>query len=267
MSTYTQGHHESVLRSHRWRTAENSGAYLLPHLSSGLRVLDVGCGPGTITADFARIVGASGAVLGTDRSAEVIDLARADHASNVGNLRFEVQDVMHLGLPDDSYDVVHAHQVLQHLQDPVAALREMARVTRPGGLIAVRDADYAAMVWHPADPALDRWLELYRTVARGNGCEPDAARHLLGWALQAGFQAPEASASAWCYATSEERQWWGGLQADRITASAVADQALGAGLTDRDGLDRMAAAWRRWMLEPDAWFAILNGEILYRLPD
>src|SRR5690348_13442980 len=56
MATYTHGHHESVLRSHRWRTAENSAAYLLPHLSSGATVLDIGCGPGTITADLAALV-------------------------------------------------------------------------------------------------------------------------------------------------------------------------------------------------------------------
>ena len=52
-AVYTHGHHESVLRSHRWRTAENSAGYLLPRLKSGDRLLDVGCGPGTITADLA----------------------------------------------------------------------------------------------------------------------------------------------------------------------------------------------------------------------
>ena len=49
---YTHGHHESVLRSHRWRTAANSCAYLLPHLRPDMSLLDVGCGPGTITADL-----------------------------------------------------------------------------------------------------------------------------------------------------------------------------------------------------------------------
>ena len=56
MTVYTHGHHESVLRSHRWRTLENSAAYLLPHLSPDFQVLDVGCGPGTITADLASRV-------------------------------------------------------------------------------------------------------------------------------------------------------------------------------------------------------------------
>src|SRR5262245_33426749 len=60
---YIHGHHQSVLRSHRSRTAANSDAYLLPHLQAGMTVLDVGCGPGTITCDLADVV-APGQVLG-----------------------------------------------------------------------------------------------------------------------------------------------------------------------------------------------------------
>src|SRR4051794_23454404 len=132
MDTYTHGHADSVLQSHRWRTVENSAAYLAPHLRPGLGVLDVGCGPGTITVDLAERV-APGRVVGLDVSADPLDEARALAAGRGVQVPFEVGDVYALGAPDDSFDVVHAHQVLQHLTDPVAALREMARVCRPGG--------------------------------------------------------------------------------------------------------------------------------------
>ena len=135
--TYTHGHHESVLRSHRWRTVDNSAAYVIPHLRPGARVLDVGCGPGTITVEFAARV-APGAVLGVDRADDIVDDARraADDAAST-NVQFDVGDVYDLDLPDASFDVVHAHQVLQHLGDPVAALREMRRVCAADGVIAV----------------------------------------------------------------------------------------------------------------------------------
>src|ERR1044071_82137 len=103
---YTHGHHESVLRAHRWRTVENSAAYLIPHLRAGVRLLDVGCGPGTITADFARRLG-SDAVLGIDASADVIAEARRDHPG----VSFATGDVYRLDLAEASFDVVHAHQV------------------------------------------------------------------------------------------------------------------------------------------------------------
>jgi ubiquinone/menaquinone biosynthesis C-methylase UbiE len=134
--TYTHGHHESVLRSHKWRTVDNSAAYLAPHLTTGISVLDVGCGPGTITADIGRRV-APGRVLGIDASAKVIEEARRDAAGG-SNVEFSVGDLCALPIDDDTFDIVHAHQVLQHLPDPVAALREMKRVCKPGGLVAAR---------------------------------------------------------------------------------------------------------------------------------
>src|SRR5205807_5358631 len=127
-------------------------------------------------------------------------------------------------LPDDSFDVVHAHQVLQHVADPVRALAEMRRVCRPGGIVAARDGDYAGFTWYPEVPALDGWLALYRTVARRNGGEPDAGRRLLSWARAAGFTDVTPGASTWCFATPDDRQWWGRLWADRIRYSDLAGQ-------------------------------------------
>ena len=262
--TYTHGHHESVLRSHQWRTAANSAAYLLPHLRPGLRLLDIGCGPGTITLDLAAAV-APGRVLGVDVVAEPLAAARAAAAARGDTTtEYAVGDVYALDLPDDAFDVVHAHQVLQHLSDPVAALREMRRVCVPGGLVAARDADYAAMVWYPADPRLDRWREVYEAVARGNHAEPDAARHLLAWAHTAGFEEVTCSVTTWCYASPQERAWWGGLWADRTTQSALATQAVERGVATTGERAEMAQGWRDWAAHPDGWFAVVNGEVLAR---
>jgi ubiquinone/menaquinone biosynthesis C-methylase UbiE len=259
--SYTHGHHESVLRSHKWRTVENSAAYLAPHLRAGVQVLDVGCGPGTITADIAARV-APGRVLGVDAAAAVIADARA--STGAPNVEFAVGDVYALDVADASFDVVHAHQVLQHLPDPVGALREMRRACRPGGIVAARDSDYAAFTWYPADPRLDAWLSLYRTVARANRGEPDAARFLLAWAHAAGFTDVRPSASVWCFATPEERTWWGELWADRMTESSVAEQAVRDGYATTAELAAIAGAWRAWAAHPDGWFAVLHGEILCR---
>ncbi|MFC0531136.1 methyltransferase domain-containing protein [Phytohabitans kaempferiae] len=260
MATYTHGHHESVLRSHKWRTVENSAAYLLDHLAPGLAVLDVGCGPGTITADLARLV-APGRVTAVDTSEAVLDEAR--RTAGLANVEFAVADVHALDFPDGSFDVVHAHQVLQHVGDPVRALAEMRRVCRPGGIVAARDSDYAAMTWYPEVPELDAWLALYRDVARRNGGEPDAGRRLHAWARQAGFREVAVTASVWCFASDEDRGWWGGMWADRVTHSAIAGQALAAGYS-REELERISSGWRKWSAVEDGWFAILHGEVLCR---
>src|SRR5271166_2880185 len=197
---YSHGHHESVLRSHVWRTAKNSAGYLLETLRPGMCVLDVGCGPGTITLDLAALV-APGRVIGIDISEEVLGQAEALRTERqTANAEFSTGDVYQLDFPDSSFDVVHAHQVLQHLTDPVAALRELGRVLRPDGVLAVRDGDYGAFTWWPADPLLDRWLEIYHLVTARNGAQADAGRRLLSWVRAAGFSDTAVSTSTWTFA-------------------------------------------------------------------
>ncbi|MVA75673.1 methyltransferase domain-containing protein [Auraticoccus sp. F435] len=261
MTRYTHGHAESVLRSHASRTAENSAAYLLPRLRPGDRLLDVGAGPGTITADLVELV-APGRVTALEADEAALAHTRAGLEARGVEGDLVVGDVQALDLPDDSFDVVHAHQVLQHVADPVQALREMARVTRPGGLVAVRDSDYSAFTWWPPTPELDDWMSLYQQIARRNGGEPDAGRRLLSWARQAGLTEVEATSSTWCYAGPEQRRWWGGMWADRIVDSAMAEQAVVEQHTTRQHLQRISDGWRRWAEQPDGWFSLLHAELL-----
>ena len=263
-TAYTHGHHESVLRSHRRRTAENSAAYLVAHLRPGMTVLDVGCGPGTITADLAERV-APGTVTAIDSSAAVLEqAARLASERGLENVEFAVADVHALDFPSGTFDVVHAHQVLQHVADPVRALREMRRVCRPGGLVAARDGDYHGFTWYPELPELTAWMALYQRCARANGGEPDAGRRLMAWAREAGFTDITPSASVWCHADEADRAYWGGMWADRVVSSALAEQALRDGYATEQELRAISDAWRRWAADPDGRPAILHGEILCR---
>lgn len=264
-AVYTHGHHESVLRSHRWRTAANSAAYLIGELRPGMAVLDVGCGPGTITADLAALV-APGTVTGVDTTRDILDQASAVAAERgLENVGFATADVHALEFADDSFDVVHAHQVLQHVGDPVRALSEMRRVCRPGGVVAVRDSDYAAMTWYPEVPGLDDWQDLYGRVARGNGGEPDAGRRLLSWARRAGFTDIAPTAGTWCFATPETRAWWSGLWADRTVGSVYAKLAVDGAHATTEELTAVAASWRAWGELDDAWFLVPHGELICRV--
>jgi SAM-dependent methyltransferase len=258
-ATCAQGQHESVLR-----TAADAAGYLLPRLEPGSSVLDIGCGPGTITADLAELV-APGKVLAVDLFVDVLDVARAEIARrNLSNVTFAAADVHRLDVADGVFDVVHAHQVLQHVADPVQALREMRRVCRPGGIVAARDADYAGFAWFPELPALDLWRDLYRRAARANRGEPDAGRRLLSWAVAAGFEDITPTGSVWCYATPATRDWWGRMWADRILHSGVARELLRLGLATIAQLEEISAAWLTWAAAPDGWLSIPHGEILCR---
>ncbi len=261
---YSHGHHESVLRSHSWRTVENSAAYLAPFLSSGTTVLDVGCGPGTITIDIAARVSPA-KVVGMDASDEVIEKATELAAErDIDNVEFVVGNAYELDYEDESFDVVHAHQVLQHVSDPVGLLREMRRVRTLDGVVAARDVDYGACFWHPASEGLDRWLELLRAVYQSNDTEPDAGRRMKSWAMDAGFADVVSTASIWTFNSEADREWWGSMWESRILQSALAVDAIDAGLAHQDDLIDISRAWRDWINEPDGWLAMPHGEVICR---
>jgi len=260
---YTHGHHESVLRSHEWRTAENSAAYLLPHLAPGLSLLDVGSGPGTITVDLAQRL-APGRVKGVDAAADVVAKAAALAAQRgVVDVEFAVGDAYALDAADGEYDIVHAHQVLQHLERPVDALREFGRVAGADGLVAARDVDYEGTIWYPLLPALAEWLDLYVRVHRSSSGEPSAGRRLKAWAREAGLRDIVSSASVWVFESPDDRAFWGGMWADRVVQSAFADRARAIGADDAQ-LERISDGWREWAERPDAWLLMPHGEILAR---
>ncbi|UTT61396.1 class I SAM-dependent methyltransferase [Microcella humidisoli] len=260
-ATYTHGHHASVLAAHRWRTIANSAAYLEPRLGAGRSLLDVGCGPGTITAELAGRL-APGRVVGLDAATDAIDAARR-HAAEVGAAaQFAVGDAMALPFPDASFDIVHTHQTLQHVGDPVGMLREMARVAGPQGIVAAREVDYSATTWFPLLPGLDLWLDLYRRVHRGNGGEPDAGRHLKAWAVAAGLEASALTASVWLFSEPEDRAWWGGAWAERVLHSAFARSAIDGGHATPDELTAISEAWVQWSRHDDAMLTMTHVELV-----
>ncbi len=265
MTEYTHGHHASVLAAHGRRTIANSAAYLEPHLVAGRSLLDVGCGPGTITADFAARL-APGRVVGVDAAPAAIAAARQNAADRgVGaSLELIVGDALALPVADGDFDVVHAHQTLQHVADPVALLREMSRAAAADGLVAAREVDFSATTWFPLLPGLELWLDVYRRVHRATSGEPDAARHLRAWSRAAGLRDARFTASSWLFTEPDERAWWGGAWADRAVESDFARHAVDGGHARADELQRISAAWREWAAAEDGWFTMTHGELLAR---
>jgi ubiquinone/menaquinone biosynthesis C-methylase UbiE len=146
------------------RTAANEGAFFLPFLRPGMRVLDVGCGFGSITLGLAERI-APGEIVGLDFQPSQIAQAQVLAASRgQRNVRFDVADVYQLPFPDASFDAAFANTVLMHLNQPVRALTEMRRVLRPGGIVGIRDCDWGGRIHAPTTPLLDQW---YAIMVRG----------------------------------------------------------------------------------------------------
>jgi len=259
---YTHGHFGTVVDNHAQRTAANSAAFLLPHLQPTNVVLDIGCGPGTITIDLAEWVTS---VVGLDAAPEAVARAEEESARRAcPNVQFQVASVYELPFDAGTFDVVYAHQLLQHLAEPVAALRETHRVLKPGGMLAVRDADYGTMVHDPHEPQIDLWLDLYHALARSNGGEPDAGRMLTRWVHESGFTEINASTSTWSYSTSDAVAAWSQLWTSRLLEARMGNDLETKGLATRPDIEEMARGWERWAAGPQPFFAFLHGEVLAR---
>lgn len=253
------------------RTVENSAAFVVPHLQPHFHILDIGCGPGTITRGFCPLV-PQGHVTGVDVSEEVIQRARED-ASRLSpappaNISWLVADVLSddgIPFPAGSFDVVYTHQTFIHLPNPRKALREIYRLLKPGGqsFVAMREAD--AFHWWP-DPTggLDLWVKGMSKMMEAQGAHAiPSGRYLHVWAAEAGFprEKMRVGAGATCHANEEERRWWAGLQIERLQSSAVGEKMRQGGMTDEE-MAKVIEALRQWQEDERGWYALLQAEVI-----
>jgi ubiquinone/menaquinone biosynthesis C-methylase UbiE len=258
--TYQLGHHPSVVARHARRTAETAAAFFLPFLKPGMRLLDVGCGPGSITCGLAQRV-APGDTIGIDPSAEVIATAKSlAGATTAPNLSFEVGSVYGSGFGPGTFDAVFAHQVLQHLRHPVEALRQMRSLLAPGGVLGVRVLEWGSTIFYPESKGMRRSLALLFDLTRRDGAEPNAGRHLRRWFREAGFGETRVTASTESDAEADATRARAEMLAGWWLRSGFADRALECGIATRSDLESIAAACRAWGREPDAFFCFSHIE-------
>jgi ubiquinone/menaquinone biosynthesis C-methylase UbiE len=235
------------------RTASHEAAFLLPYLRRGMQLLDVGCGPGSITLGLAEIV-APGQVVGIDIQAAQVEQARAA-AHGIATVRFEVADLYALPFPDASFDGAFANGVLMHLREPVRALAELRRVLRPGGIAGVRDPDLGASLCAPTTPLLEQWLAMRVQVRQHNGGDPFMSRHYRRFLLEAGFTHAEASASVESAGSREGTHRHAAFLKGQL--QGFARTVVTAGWMEQATLDAVVGEIDVWAQRPDAFSATI----------
>ena len=260
---YTTGYSTAAVERYTRRTADQDASFFIPHLNHGMSLLDCGCGPGTITVGLAAVV-SPGQVVGIDIEDSQIERAQA-HAAQQGitNVRFEVGNIYKLPFPDDSFDAVLAHAVLNYLSEPLRALQEMYRVLRPGGIAGVRASDIGGDIFEPNDdPIIGRSREFAARLIQQNGGNPHTGRRLRGLLGAAGFQRVQAWASYDCFGTPELVRYWGERQVGSFTQPPISAQLIELGWANQAELEDIAAYWRSWGERSDAFGARCYGHAI-----
>jgi ubiquinone/menaquinone biosynthesis C-methylase UbiE len=239
------------------RAAATAAAFLLSHLRPGMRLLDCGCGPGAITLGLAEAV-APGEAIGIDLEPTELAKARALAAERgIANVRFETGNVYELPYAGASFDAVYASLVLQYLRDPLAALKEIRRVLKPGGVVGVADYDFGSILVAPLTPLLEEAHGLWLRALEHRGIAIHYARHQRRLLLEAGFARSEGFAYPVGQGSLDATRLWAQVQEQWCRLPAIAETVLGQGWVDVDTWEAMMAEWRAWGERPDAFRAFL----------
>jgi ubiquinone/menaquinone biosynthesis C-methylase UbiE len=234
-------------------------AFLAPYLRAGMRLLDCGCGPGSITVDLAQAV-APGEAIGIDPREDALAQGRAlARERRIANVTFQAASVYQLPYPDGSFDATFACAVLQHLAVPLAALKEMRRVLKPGGVIGIVDGSSTIIFRYPTNPLLEKWDRLRALERAYNTGRPSDAVQLRALLREAGFARTQASGEM----TTEAGPPAGSLEETRRVAQnhlirlrgVLGELAIAQGWTTKQELEQMAEALIAWGEGPDAFYA------------
>ena len=260
--SYTMGYDENFQQLLRRRSADSHAAYLLPHLKPGDRVLDFGCGPGTISVGLAQAVD-PGELYGLDIEESQIEMARAAaQAGGHANATFHVGDVTALPFEDNYFDAAHCHTVLMHLQDVQAALAEVKRVLKPGGLIASRELLASSSFLEPGGPAWEDAWATFTRLLQGNGGHPQMGRELKNALLEAGFSDVRASGSFDYFGSAEDVAFFRGLIDDWFYSPRVIEAVVQYGLASREQFEQWRQGLDEWRDHPGACGGLAFGEAI-----
>ncbi len=234
------------------RTIDSHAAFFKPYLRSPMKLLDCGCGPGTITLGLANAI-APGTVTGIDLGSSQISIARENALEQgITNAEFLEGNIYNLPFSDNSFDAAFSHALLEHLQEPTQALQELFRVLKPDGILGVRTPDWGGFLIAPSSPELDQAISYYKLLQQRNGGNPYVGRQLRGLLREAGFTNIKVSASYECYENLSSIAEYLAL---RIESSQSIDQSVEKGWTDSQSLRAMSKALREWSQHPDGIFA------------
>ena len=187
MENYTLGYDPSALAFVSRRTLDSHGTFFITHLQPGIQVLDVGCGPGSITVGIASRIG-SGSVIGVDMSESQVQLARQSAVEQgASNAQFRAGSAYALPFEDAQFDALFSHALIEHLSEPVRAMREFLRVLKPGGVMGVATPDWSGFLYGPSSPDLVAAVKAFEALQVDNGGDVNVGHKLSQHAVDAGF--------------------------------------------------------------------------------
>ncbi len=259
---YTMGFSEEILEAYKRYTAQSQAAHLLPYLRPGLHVLDFGCGPGTISVGLAKAVD-PGEMHGIDMEPSQVEMARTVAAfQRQENAKFHVADVVDLPFEDGYFDVVHGHDILMYIPDTQAALAELKRVLKPGGIISCREMIGESSFTEPDYGVIRKSWDMFEDLLAADDGHPQIGKELREHLAGAGFTNVRMTGSFQMYSTPADIMFIYNVANKWFLAPEIVEAAIQYGAATRELVDAIGAAYERWKVDDGAVCGLAYGEAI-----
>lgn len=252
---------DALLEFFSQRHARTHAAFFISQLKPGMKVLDCGCGPGSITLDLAELV-FPGKVIGIDIESRHIDWAKQLQLDRkVQNAKFLVADLNDLPFDNGTFDAAFAHGVVEYFKDPVHAFDEIRRVLKDDGVLGARHGDWGGFLFATKNKYAKKAMSIFVKMVKKNGGNPLFGRYQSAYLKMAGFSKVESSASYDCWTpTLEGARRVGEFMKAYFTSKEFVIPALKYGLVDKKILPKVQSAFDDWGIDENVFAAEAWGE-------
>ncbi|KAI6353121.1 hypothetical protein MCOR25_009173 [Pyricularia grisea] len=293
--SYLGRENTELARAFEQRTLDNAVPYLrevLQSLPPNFAMLDVGLGPASITISIAKLY-PQATIIGLDMP-DALELARENiKSAGVKNIELVVGSALDIKavskypvvsdgsksfdnlspeaatLFEHGFDIVHTHQVHEHVRDPVALMKELHDMAKPdGGLVCCRELDMGLNVIYPEEPVFAKHIEVFKKLLLANGNDPWVGRKLVSNALKAGFKREniKASVATIAYSTPEERKGFARVMHPGFVSVEILrkkPEVYKAADVTEEFIREANKAWKKWAEETEDGFATLgSGQVV-----
>ncbi|MCL5260721.1 MAG: methyltransferase domain-containing protein [Gammaproteobacteria bacterium] len=261
-NNYKYGYKDFMINFINKRTVEQEAGFLIPYLRDDIKLLDCGCGPGSITVGFGKYI-KNGEIFAIDIEPSQLELTKKlANEEGITNIHLEKADICDLPFKDNTFDIVFSHAFLTHIPNYRKAIQEMKRVLKPGGIIAARDPAFKDVVIYPDTSEIINAWNFRLKMLSSAGADFSIGKKLRSILSEEGFSDVVASGTATIRGNKKELDYYIDFIIGELSESTYITTALANGTITEEEIQEYKNIWTKFRNNPGAFVGIIYCQVI-----